>query len=229
MNDRDQLKQAAALAAIDQIGDGMVVGLGTGSTAALAVAALGERVRQGLRIVGIPTSERTAAQARLVGIELTDFAAHPRIDVTIDGADEVLPGSLDLIKGLGGALLREKIVAAASDRLIVMVDDTKLVTAIGTKAPVPVEVVAFGWQATVRHLQGLGAQTTLRKGSDHCAYVTDSGNYIIDCAFDAIGDPAALEKTISGIVGVVESGLFCGLASSVIVAAPSGIQLLERR
>lgn len=228
MSTQDELKQAAALTAIEQIRDGMVVGLGTGSTAALAVAALGERVKQGLKIIGIPTSERTATQARQVGIELTDFAAHPRIDLTIDGADEVLPGSLDLIKGLGGALLREKIVAAASDKLVIMVDDTKLVSAIGSKAPVPVEIIAFGWQATARHLDAIGARPTLRRGADGNPYVTDSGNYIVDCAFGPIGNASALQDKMIGIVGVVETGLFCGMATSVVVAAAGGIKVLER-
>lgn len=227
-SDGDTLKQQAALAAIEQIRDGMIVGLGTGSTAALAVTALGERVRQGLRILAIPTSERTAAQARLVGIELTDFSAHPSIDLTIDGADEVLPGRLDLIKGLGGALLREKIVAAASARLIIMADHSKLVTKIGEKSPVPVEIVKFGWSATRARIAALGADVTLRKGTDGCAYVTDNGNYIVDCRFAPIADAGRLEADLARIVGVVESGLFVGLATQAIVATPSGLQILDR-
>jgi ribose 5-phosphate isomerase A len=227
-SDGDTLKQQAALAAVDQIRDGMIVGLGTGSTAALAVTALGERVRQGLRILAIPTSDRTAAQARLVGIELTDFSAHPRLDLTIDGADEVLPGRLDLIKGLGGALLREKIVAAASERLIIMADYSKLVTKIGEKSPVPVEITQFGWSATCARIATLGADVTLRKGSDGCAYVTDNGNYIVDCRFAPITDAGRLEADLARIVGVVESGLFVGLATQAMVATPSGLQILDR-
>jgi ribose 5-phosphate isomerase A len=227
-SDGDTLKQQAALAAVDQIRDGMIVGLGTGSTAALAVTALGERVRQGLRILAIPTSDRTAAQARLVGIELTDFSAHPRLDLTIDGADEVLPGRLDLIKGLGGALLREKIVAAASERLIIMADYSKLVTKIGEKSPVPVEITQFGWSATCARIATLGADVTLRKGSDGCAYVTDNGNYIVDCPFAPITDAGRLEADLARIVGVVESGLFVGLATQAMVATPSGLQILDR-
>lgn len=226
--DRDALKREAASYAVAQISDGMVVGLGTGSTAAFAVEALGERVRRGLRIVGIPTSERTAAQARALGITLTDFAQHPEIDLTFDGADEALPGRLDLIKGLGGALLREKIVAAASRRLLIMVDDLKLVRVIGEKAPVPVEVVAFGWQATERALVQIGAETTLRLNANGAPFVTDGGNLILDCRFGPIADAAALEAKLSGLVGVVESGLFTGLADQVIVAAPDGVKVLER-
>lgn len=228
ISDGNALKQQAALAAIEQIHDGMVVGLGTGSTAALAVTALGDRVRDGLRIVAIPTSERTAAQARLVGIELTDFSVHPRIDLTIDGADEVLPGPLDLIKGLGGALLREKIVAAASDRLIIMADDSKLVSRIGEKAPVPVEIVKFGWSATRARIEALGADVALRKGADGCAYVTDNGNYIVDCRFQPITDAGRLEADLARIVGVVDSGLFVGLATQAIIATPSGLKILDR-
>jgi ribose 5-phosphate isomerase A len=227
-SDGDTLKQQAALAAVEQIRDGMIVGLGTGSTAAMAVTALGERVRQGLHILAIPTSDRTAAQARLVGIELTDFEAHPRIDLTIDGADEVLPGRLDLIKGLGGALLREKIVAAASERLIIMADYSKLVTKIGEKSPVPVEIAKFGWSATCAHIAELGADVSLRKGTDGCAYVSDNGNYIVDCRFQPIADAGRLEADLARIVGVVESGLFVGLATQAMVATPSGLQILDR-
>src|SRR5499426_2670268 len=160
--DRDALKRAAAEAAVELVEDGMVVGLGTGSTAAFAVEALARRHRQGLRFVGIPTSERMAAQARAAGIPLTSFAEHRQIDLTIDGADEVERGTLNLIKGLGGALLREKIVAAASRRLVIVVDSAKLVERLGMHTPVPVEVVPFGVEATQEALEVLGASARLR-------------------------------------------------------------------
>ena len=166
---RDAQKRAAAEAAVALVQDGMVVGLGTGSTAAFAIDALAERVRQGLRILGIPTSERSAAQARDGGIPLTSFAEHRRIALTIDGADEIAVGSLDLIKGLGGALLREKIVAAASDRLVIVADAPKLVERLGTSVPVPVEVVPFGWETTAERLAALGADPVLRRGARRSA------------------------------------------------------------
>src|SRR5215510_16132131 len=159
--DRDELKRAAALRAIEEVEDGMVVGLGTGSTAAFVVEGLGARVAAGLRLVGIPTSERTAAHARRLGIPISTFAEHERLDLTIDGADEVQLGTLDLIKGLGGALLREKIVAAASHRLAIVVDSSKLSERLGSRAPVPVEVVPFGLEATQEALEALGASARL--------------------------------------------------------------------
>jgi len=166
MDSLQQFKQDAADAAVALVESGMIVGLGTGSTAALAVDALGKRVKDGLRIIGVPTSEHTAAQARGLGIPISSLAEHTELDLTIDGADEIQLGTLDLIKGRGGALLREKVVASSSRRLIIIADDTKLVDRLGTKFEVPVEVVAFGWQAAERKLQKLGAQTKLRAGAD---------------------------------------------------------------
>lgn len=224
---RDILKRAAAEAAVELVEDGMVVGLGTGSTAAFAVEALGRRHREGLRFLGIPTSERTAAQARAAGIPLTTFAEHRVIDLTIDGADEVERGTLNLIKGLGGALLREKIVAAASRRLAIVVDDAKLVDRLGTQAPVPVEVIAFGLEATQAHLEVLGASVKLRRAPSGEPFVTDSGNRILDCQFAPISDPARLEERIARIVGVVESGLFICRADPVFVADAGRIHRLE--
>src|SRR6476660_4911524 len=171
--DRDALKRAAAEAAVELVQDGMIVGLGTGSTAAFAVEALARRHRQGLRFVGIPTSQHTAAQATAAGIPLTSFAEHLQIDLTIDGADEVERGTLNLIKGLGGALLHEKIVAAATRRLAIVVDGTKLVDRLGTHAPVPVEVIAFGLEATRAALKVLGASTRLRQSPTGQPFVTD--------------------------------------------------------
>ena len=225
--DRDTLKRAAAEAAVQLVENDMIVGLGTGSTAAFAVEALARRHRQGLRFVGIPTSERTAAQAAAASIPLTSFAKHRRIDLTIDGADEVERGTLNLIKGLGGALLREKIVAAASDRLAIIIDGTKLVDRLGTRTAVPVEVVAFGLEATQESLEVLGASVRLRMSPAGQPFVTDGGNRILDCNFDQISDPARLEERIRHIVGVVESGLFVGRADPVFVADAAGVHRLD--
>ena len=226
--DRNELKKAAAYRAIEYVKDGMVVGLGTGSTAYFVVQGLGERVAQGLEIVGIPTSEHTAAQARSLNIPLTTLAEHPAIDVTIDGADEVERGTLNLIKGLGGALLREKIVAAASRQLIIVVDQEKLVDGLGDHTPVPVEIVQFGWQATAAALERLGAAPVLRQTAEGHPFITDGGNYILDCRFARIADPRRLEQQIGMTVGVVESGLFIDRASAVIVASTTGIEILTR-
>ena len=225
--ERDALKRAAAEAAVELVEDGMVVGLGSGSTAAFAIEALGRRHRQGLRFIGIPSSERTAALATSAGIPLTSFAEHRQVDLTIDGADEVERGTLNLIKGLGGALLREKIVAAASRRLAIIVDGSKLVDRLGTRAPVPVEVVAFGQEATRAALEVLGASARLRVSPAGKPFVTDGGNRILDCSFGPITDPARLEERIGRIVGVVESGLFIGRADPVFVADADGVHRLD--
>jgi len=224
--DRDQLKRAAALRAIEEVADGMVVGLGTGSTAAFVVEGLAARVAGGLRVVGIPTSERTAAHARGLGIPIATFAEHQRLDLTIDGADEVQLGTLDLIKGLGGALLREKIVAAASKRLVIVVDQEKLVEQLGEHTPVPVEVAQFGWQATAVALAKLGCIPERRYAVGEQPYVTDGGNCIIDCRFGPLADPGAIERRIAMTVGTVESGLFVGRTSIVVVASPTAVEVL---
>jgi ribose 5-phosphate isomerase A len=221
-------KRRAAERAVEAVEDGMVLGLGTGSTAALAVAALGRRVQAGLKVKAIPTSEATAAQAQALGIPLVDFATEARVDLTIDGADAVERGTLHLIKGLGGALLREKIVAAASARMIVIVDDSKLDGAFGTRCPVPVEIVPFGWPATARRLAALGAQPALRRAADGAPRVTDGGNYLIDCDFGAIVDAPALETRLKQLLGVVDSGLFIGLATDIIVAGADDIEMIRR-
>ena len=228
LSDRDRQKQAAAQAAVDLVEDGMLVGLGTGTTAAFAIADLGRRVRDGLRIAAIPTSERTAAHARELGISLTSFAEHQRLDLTIDGADEVARDTLHLIKGHGGALLREKIVASASARLVIIADGSKLVDRLGAASAVPVEVVPFGWQTTQRRLAAIGAVATPRIAGDGKLFVTDGGNVTLDCAFGAIDDPPAVERAIRSIVGVIECGLFVGLASQVVLAEAAGIRHLRR-
>ena len=223
---RDLWKQAAAESAVAQLANGMIVGLGSGSTAALAVTALAKRVREGLRIVGIPTSERTAGQARGLEIPLATLDQYSEIDVTIDGADEVEAGNLNLIKGLGGALLREKIVADASKRLVIIVDETKIVAHLGERGPVPVEIVPFGWQATANKLRHLGANAVLRKGSDGEPFRSDGGHYILDCAFGLIASAQALASELDHIVGVVEHGLFIGLTSEVRAGGAGGVRVL---
>ena len=219
-------KRAAAEAAVLEVRDGSVLGLGTGSTAALMIEALGRRVAGGLRVRCIATSERSAAQARGLGIAMTDFAADPVIDLTIDGADEVRAGTLDLVKGLGGALLREKIVASASRRMVVIVDAGKVVGRLG-QVGVPVEVVAFGWETTAVRLRGLGVEPRLRVGAGG-VFRTDGGNVILDCGVEGIEDAGALEGRLKAVTGVVETGLFVGLATSVIVGSADGVQRMER-
>src|ERR1700691_3258833 len=224
--DENQLKAAAAESAAAQVTDGMIIGLGSGSTAALAVSALGRRVREGLRIVGIPTSESTAAQARALGIPLTSLADESQIDMTIDGADEVEEGSLNLIKGLGGALLREKIVASASKRLVIVIHDSKLVSRLVVGGPVPVEVVPFGWLATARRLEELGAKPSLRRDAKGETFVSARRHYILDCAFEPIVSPESLARQLDHVVGLVEHGLFIGMTAEVRVAGAGGVRVL---
>ena len=226
MMDQDDLKRAAAEAAVDLVKDGMVIGLGTGSTAYFVIQALIRRVHDGLNIRAIPTSERSGEQARAGGIPLTSFAEHRRLDLTIDGADEIELGSLNLIKGLGGALLREKIVATASERLVIVADGHKLVKRLGETAPVPVEVVPFGWETTAERLRRLGADPMPRRDSSGQLFCTDGGNRILDCRFVTIVDPAGLDRAIGQTVGVVETGLFIGMAQSALVADDSGVRHL---
>ncbi|HKS87986.1 MAG TPA: ribose-5-phosphate isomerase RpiA [Stellaceae bacterium] len=225
--DRDELKRAAAERALEFVENGMILGLGTGTTAGFVIEGLARRIAQGLAVRAIPTSEHTAALARNVGIPLTDFAAHRRIDLAIDGADEVERESLSLIKGAGGALLREKIVANASARFVVVVDHGKLVERLGAHMPVPVEVSRFGWQATAAVLDRLGLHPELRQ-ADGRPFVSDGGNCIIDCRAGPIADPTALECRLNMIPGVVENGLFVGRAAAVVVASPDRIEVLTR-
>ena len=224
----NRLKEAAAESAVKQLENGMIVGLGSGSTATLAVAAIGNRLKEGLSIIGIPTSEKTAAQARQLNIPLTTLAEHPRIDVTIDGADEVESGTLNLIKGGGGNQLREKIVAIASRRMLVIVDETKVVARLGTHSPVPVEVVRFGWQTTAKRLEATGAAPTLRLQPDGQAFLTDDGNYILDCAYGPLQSAHALQTALDGVVGVVEHGLFIDIASAAFIGTNEGVKVLNR-
>ncbi|MDQ3929874.1 MAG: ribose-5-phosphate isomerase RpiA [Chloroflexota bacterium] len=228
MSGVQQLKHEAALRAVEYVRDGMVVGLGTGSTATFAVREIGRRVEEGLRIRGVPTSERTAALATELGIPLVTLEEVAGIDLAIDGADEVDLSTLDVIKGLGGALLREKLVAIASTEVVLIVDDSKVVPQLGDHTPVPVEVVPFGWGRTCSTLHALGSTTERRTQENGQPYITDSGNYLIDCRFQGIPDPAILGNRIKGITGVVDHGLFVGIARRVIVAGSDGIRVIER-
>jgi ribose 5-phosphate isomerase A len=226
-SERDQPRRAAAARAVEEVEDGMVVGLGSGSTAAFALEALATRIAQGLRVAGIPTSEAAADLARRLGIPLTSFAEHGRVDLAIDGADQVERGTLNLVKGLGGALLREKIVACASRRMIVVIDETKLVNRLGGRTPLPVEIVAFGWQIALARLAAIGCAPRLRLAGDQ-PFTTDGGNYIADCAIAEMPDPAALQGRLLAIVGVVETGLFVDIASQVMVGRPTGVDVMVR-
>jgi ribose 5-phosphate isomerase A len=203
----------------------MVLGLGTGSTAAFVIEALANRVARGLAVVAVPSSEHTAEMARGLGIPLTTLGEHRRIDLAIDGADEVERGTLDLIKGHGGALLREKIVAAASDRFVVVVDDEKLVDHLGERFPIPVEIVQFGWQAIAASLEKLDTRPELRQIKGR-TFVTDGGNFILDCAFRSIPEPRRLEQAINMTVGVVENGLFLGRSTAVVVASAQSVEIM---
>jgi ribose 5-phosphate isomerase A len=227
---QDQWKKTAADAAVKLVEDGMVVGLGSGSTAALFVTALAHRISdQRLRIVGVPTSLHTEQQARSLNIPLATLAEQPSIDLTIDGADEVVPGPLYLIKGHGGALLREKIVASCSKRMAVVADETKLVEHLGALVSVPVEIVPFGWEATQRKLDAAGAKPSLRTSADGKPYVTDGGHYIMNCAFGPMEDPRQIADRLDRIVGVVEHGLFLQYATEAIIAGREGLKTLSRK
>ena len=227
--EQQQWKRAAAEAAAKIVESGMVVVLGTGSTAELFIDALGRRVAQeGLRIVGIATSEGTAALAASLKIPLTTFAEHTQIDLTVDGADEVKLGALELIKGHGGALLREKIVASASKRMAIVADETKVVKRLGSLVSVPVEVVQYGWQTTLRKFEKLGAHPTLRCGADGKPFVTDGGNFIFHCAFGAMKNPEEIAHELDHVVGAVEHGLFLGFATQVFIGGPDGVKLWKK-
>jgi ribose 5-phosphate isomerase A len=229
---KEDLKRQAAARALEEVRGGMKLGLGTGSTAKLFVELLGERVRGGLAVVGVPTSEVTRADAERCGIKLTTLDEVDRLDLTVDGADEV-DARLDLIKGGGGALLREKIVAAASDRMIVIADESKWVDTLG-RFPLPVEVIPFGLAATRRALDkafadaGCSGELKLRNGKDGHAFVTDGSHWIVDAYLGRIPDAPRLAGLLSAIPGVVEHGLFIGLASTVVLAGANGIRSIER-
>lgn len=223
----DSLKRAAAQEAVNLVRDGMVVGLGSGSTAELFAALLGERVRQdGLAITGVPTSIRVGQLSREHGLTIVALEEVAQIDLTVDGADEIQTSTLGLVKGRGGALLREKLVAASSEQLCIIADDSKLVTHLGEKFAVPVAVVPFGWRQTAERIRRLGGEPTLRPFGAS-PLVSDDGLLILDCAFGPIPDPASLAQALKGTLGVVEHGLFLGMAHRAIVAGAGGITVLK--
>ncbi|HUK57825.1 MAG TPA: ribose-5-phosphate isomerase RpiA [Stellaceae bacterium] len=222
----ETLKRAAAERAAAEVADGMTVGLGSGTTAAFVIEALARRVAQGLRIVCVPTSERTANLARRLGLALVGLTDRP-VDIDIDGADQVERASLVLVKGGGGSLLREKIVALASRRMVVAVDETKLVDRLGPGTIVPVEIEPWGAAATLVRLANVGAAARLRYGGTR-PFVTDGGHVIADCTFDGILDPRALETRLNSIAGVIECGLFVGLASEVVVGREHAVEVIAR-
>jgi ribose 5-phosphate isomerase A len=230
--DVEAQKRAAAARAVELVRPGMRLGLGTGSTAKHFVDLLAERVRGGLDVVAVPTSEATRAQAERLGIALTTLDATPELDLTIDGADEIAP-DLTLIKGGGGALLREKIVAAASAKMLVIADQSKWVTMLG-RFPLPIEIAPFGAAATRRAVEaataaaGCPGAATLRKAANGHAFVTDGGHWLLDAQLQRILDPKTLAARLSAVPGVMEHGLFIGLAGAAIVAGPDGVRLIER-
>lgn len=228
--DATLLKQQAAERAVEFIESGMVIGLGHGSTAIWATRKIGEliKTKQLTNILAIPCSAQTEAEAQQLGIPLTTLELCPTIDITIDGADEVAP-NFDLIKGGGGALLREKIVAQATQRQIIIVDESKLSPVLGTKWAVPVEVIPFGYGSQKLYLENLGAAVKIRQKADGSSFYTDQGNLILDCNFGAISDPTSLAENLKRRTGIVEHGLFIRLVSDVIVAATSGTRQLQKQ
>ena len=224
----EDLKQQAGEQAAELVTDGMKVGLGTGSTVHYTLLALGRRVREeGLDIVGVPTSVRTEMTSREVGIPLGDLDELGRLDITIDGADEVDP-HLNLIKGLGGALVREKIVAAHTREMVIIVDSSKMVEVLGTRSPLPVEVFKMGHKRLHTALADLGCAPALRMADDGSPFVSDNGNHIYDCRFERIPRPHDLEMEINNVIGVVENGLFLDMATRVVVASTSGVFIKKR-
>ena len=228
-NRRTKLKQEAAEFAVRFVHSGMVVGLGTGSTAIFATRCIGELLGTGALkdIIGFATSKATQDEADLLGIPMMDGSLPRPVDLTIDGADEVDP-QLNLIKGGGGALFHEKVVAQASAREIIVVDDSKLSDRLGTRFALPVEVSPFGWQSQVRYLESLGARAVVRPNQDGSQFVTDSGNMIVDCHFGPIADVYDLAAKLGARAGIIEHGLFIGIATDVIVAGESGIRHRKR-
>ena len=231
--DVDAQKRAAAARALEFVRPGMRLGLGSGSTAKHFVELMAERVRAGLDVIAVPTSDATRSDAERLGVPLTSLDETPQLDLTVDGADEIAP-DLSLIKGGGGALLHEKIVASASARMIVIADESKWVSALG-RFPLPVEVVPFGLGATRRAIEaaatavGCAGPALLRRAQDGHAFVTDSGHWILDAAFERIADPKSLAERLDGVTGVVEHGLFIWLAHAAVLAGSSGVRVVERR
>jgi ribose 5-phosphate isomerase A len=230
MADADALKRQAALRALEEIRSGMKLGLGSGSTVAHFLELLGGALAEGTLtgLVGIPSSVRTERAAADLGIPLSSLRTHPRLDLTVDGADEVTP-DLDLVKGMGGALLREKIIAQASARFLIIADEGKAVARLGTRSPLPVEVVPWEWSGHVAYLEGRGAVVTVRRDASGVPYRTDNANFLLECRFpDGIDDPASLQAGLKARAGVVETGLFLGMAEKAILAGPRGVRVLRR-
>ncbi len=222
---KEYLKKIAAEKATDEVREGMVLGLGTGSTVYYALLKLGAMVREGLNIIGIPTSDGTEKIAIEQGIPLSTLAVHPTIELTIDGADEV-DAHLNLIKGGGAALVREKIIAHVSKRILIVVDESKVSQVLGTSFALPVEIVRFGWEATQREVDKVCEQSELRGGIEN-PLITDNGNYILDCHFNGIPEPEKIELQLNNIPGVVENGIFVNRADKVIIGTPSGVRYME--
>jgi ribose 5-phosphate isomerase A len=227
LNDTDRFKQAAAVAAADMVKPGMVIGLGTGSTATMFIEEIGERLKRGRigGITGIPTSEATAALASHYNIPMTDVG-HSPLALAIDGADEITPG-LNLTKGGGGALLREKIVAAAAHRFIVIADESKLVDRLGTRSSIPVEIARFGFRGTMEHLRRFG-HPALRK-EELEPFFTDNGNYIVDLQVEPIDHPARFNEMLASVPGVLETGIFVGIADEALIGGVGGVRKLHPR
>jgi ribose 5-phosphate isomerase A len=220
---RDDLKREVAAQAAALVEDGTVVGLGTGSTATFFIECLIGRAQKGLKIACIATSERSAEQARAGGLTVVSFATHQTIDLAVDGADEIKRDRLDLTKGLGGALLREKIVASAAKRFVVIADDKKLVDWLGSTCPIPVEVTGFGWELTQARLAGEGAEVSRREAKEGTPYLTDGGNFILDACFPPIADAVALNRKLRQFPGVIETGLFPAMAEMALVSSDQGV------
>jgi ribose 5-phosphate isomerase A len=223
---QDESKKRAAERAVEWVEDGQIVGLGTGSTSRFAIEAIGHRVQEGLQIQGVATSEATAQMARDFGIKVVDLNGVPAIDFSIDGADEI-DGAFNMIKGGGGALTREKLVALAAKKRAFIVDETKLVNRLGERWPVPVEVLPFSWQHTKAKIARLGCDPVLRMSGDK-PFGTDNGNYILDCRFNGIADPQQTETNLKLINGVVECGLFIGIADILVIGWPDRVEVRER-
>ena len=230
---RQVWKRAAAQAAVEHdVADGMTIGLGSGTTADLMLEALAERIRQGLRVTGVATSERTRSEAQRLSIPLAELDDVVTLHLSIDGADEVILPSLDLVKGRGGALLREKLVAVTSQRRIIIVDESKVVSALASQHPIPVEVDRFGWRHTAGRLAALGATVQRRMASSasmpNAPFVSDGGNYVLDCWFGPILDAVSIAARIKAITGVIDHGLFVGMTERVYIAGAHGVQMYDR-
>ena len=224
--DKERFKQMAAEKAVEEIQSGAIVGLGTGSTVYYVLLVLGRKVRDGLNIIGIATSKQTETISAKQGIPLSTLAEHPVIDLTIDGADEI-DANLNLIKGGGGALVREKIIAHASKRLVIVADESKLVSVLGTTFALPVEVLQFGWEATQTAINHICGKSTFRRSGEK-PFLSDNGNYILDCHVEAIRQPEQIELQLNNLPGVIENGLFVNRADKAIIGTASGVEIQEK-